>query len=403
MIDTLTKEEREFLNRDPKNQNRNFIFVQNVDHWHELSKISDKNTAFVFYNWDEGFSLNYEGVCTIFVINCAASTLSGTGHVEVYRSSLDVCLSMTAFFIHSNASITHSVRAIAHYSTIRCHASSQVEAHYSSVLAFSRSKITAERGTTVNASDFSQVIALQDCRVLTTGQVNVCAYDNSSVYAIGRSTVIFSYAWEGVAIIGGTAFATYLGDGDVSVYDTAMLRADHNGDIRLFDYSTLVGTATPTQVVATANIVNPLKNQETIYVAPLSAKDTLNSWLSTKGIAVNDGTVTLYKRVSHDFKTQEDTENETHWEIGKTLEVPNWNIRGECGEGKFHACLSPMMCLRYRDSPGDRWIAVQVEVNDIHIFRHPNFTDKVAFRKGKVLYEVDVAGKKIGHDRNRVH
>ncbi len=119
-------------------------------------------------------------------------------------------------------------------------------------------------------------------------------------------------------------------------------------------------------------------------------------YLEREGIAVNKGKVVLFKRVSKDYKTQEGTSNETSWNIGKSIEHPNWNpMEEECGAGKFHACSRPFFCDEFRNEEGDRYIAIEIAVKDLYEWKNPSYPHKIAFRKGKVLYECDRYGNKI--------
>ena len=103
----------------------------------------------------------------------------------------------------------------------------------------------------------------------------------------------------------------------------------------------------------------------------------------------------MYKKVSKDFKTQENTRNETHWEIGKTLDHPNWSpSTQECGEGKFHACSYPYFCDEFRNLPNDRYVAIEIDIQDLYSWPNPSYPTKIAFRKGTVLYECDKYGNK---------
>jgi hypothetical protein len=106
--------------------------------------------------------------------------------------------------------------------------------------------------------------------------------------------------------------------------------------------------------------------------------------------------VTLYKRVSKDFQTQEGTSNETTWTIGATLTIPKWDKSRECGEGKFHACSRPYFCDQFRSDKGDRYIAVKINLEDLHEWKdNPEYPYKIAFKSGTVLYECDKFGKEI--------
>jgi hypothetical protein len=107
-------------------------------------------------------------------------------------------------------------------------------------------------------------------------------------------------------------------------------------------------------------------------------------------------TVILYKKVSTDFKTQEGTKNETLWQLGTTVTHPKWNpARSECGEGKFHACSRPYFCDEFRNLKGDRYIAIEIKLSDLHEWTaNPEYPHKIGFREGRVLYECDKWGKK---------
>ena len=102
---------------------------------------------------------------------------------------------------------------------------------------------------------------------------------------------------------------------------------------------------------------------------------------------VVDNYVTLYKRVSHDLKTQEGTVNETLWAPGTTLEVPNWDPASkECGPGKFHGCARPEWCDIFRSRKDDKYVSVRVHVDDLYQWPdRPRFPQKIAFRKGTVI------------------
>jgi len=119
-------------------------------------------------------------------------------------------------------------------------------------------------------------------------------------------------------------------------------------------------------------------------------------WFDNNGIKKTKH-ITLYKKVSNAFKTQEGTENETLWEIGSTVTHPNWSPAGsECGAGKFHACSRPYFCDEFRNEDGDKYIAVKIKKEDLHEWPKPNpsYPHKIAFREGTVLYECDKYGTK---------
>ena len=107
------------------------------------------------------------------------------------------------------------------------------------------------------------------------------------------------------------------------------------------------------------------------------------------------GKAIVYKRVSEDFKTQENTANETIWTPGTKMEHPSWNPVQECGGGKFHACSRPYFCDEFRSGSKDRYVAIEIKVVDTHQFKNPSYPHEIAFRRGKVLYECDRFGDEI--------
>jgi hypothetical protein len=119
-------------------------------------------------------------------------------------------------------------------------------------------------------------------------------------------------------------------------------------------------------------------------------------WFERNNIAKKEKVI-LYKRVSEDFKTQENTSNETLWTIGSIVEHSAWNPKdNECGEGKFHACSRPYFCDEFRNQPEDRYIAIQIFRGDLFEWKNnPEYLYKIGFRKGTVIYECDRYGKKI--------
>ena len=123
----------------------------------------------------------------------------------------------------------------------------------------------------------------------------------------------------------------------------------------------------------------------------------INCWFERNGVRKSKKII-LYKRVSEDFKTQENTKNETLWDIGTTVSHPNWNpAENECGEGKFHACSRAYFCDEFRGKAKDRYIAISVKIEDTYEWGEtpPQYPHKIGFREGYVLYECNRYGDKI--------
>ena len=106
--------------------------------------------------------------------------------------------------------------------------------------------------------------------------------------------------------------------------------------------------------------------------------------------------VILFKRVSKDFKTQEDIPNETLWAIDSTVEHKEWKPESdECGAGKFHAVSRPYFGDEFRSTQGDKYVAIEIKIEDLYEWKKPEYPHKIGFRAGKVLYECDRYGNKI--------
>jgi len=72
------------------------------------------------------------------------------------------------------------------------------------------------------------------------------------------------------------------------------------------------------------------------------------------------------------------------------------NSQEECGEGKFHACSRPYFCDGFRNKTGDRYIAIEVNKEDLFEWKkNPTCIHKIVFKKCKVLYQCDKFGKRI--------
>ncbi len=155
----------------------------------------------------------------------------------------------------------------------------------------------------------------------------------------------------------------------------------------------LFGFAVAILIVKTLKVIKKAKTA-TIVRPKLAAGAA--GWLEGQGVVVESGAVVLYKRVSKDWQTQENTKNATTWAVGSTLTHPSWNPKGgECGEGKFHACSRAYFCDEFREKKDDRYVAISVKKKDLYAWPNPSYQHKIAFRAGTVLYECDRHGKKI--------
>lgn len=190
----------------------------------------------------------------------------------------------------------------------------------------------------------------------------------------------------------GNASVEAWGNASVKAWENASVEARENASIRLFQASGGVNLSLfgySIAVVPKSLKIKIKKKSKQSYIHRVAEAE---DWLERNGIK-KAKYITLYKRVSKDFKTQEGTKNETQWKIGTTVEHPNWNPRsGECGEGKYHACSRPYFADEFRSKPDDKYIAIKIVREDTYAWPSPSYPHKIGFRKGRVLYECDRFG-----------
>ena len=148
-------------------------------------------------------------------------------------------------------------------------------------------------------------------------------------------------------------------------------------------------------LIAKAKVV---RKSKTCTVITPKKPSTTKAWTEEEGVEIKVKFAIVYKRVSKDWKTQEGTRNETAWPVGADMKHPAYEPKTqECGAGKFHACSKPYFCDEFRSTKGDRYIAIKVPVASLHYWgTNASYPHKVAFGEGKVMYECDRFGKKVG-------
>ncbi len=250
----------------------------------------------------------------------------------------------------------------------------------SSVVAWGNSSVEARENSSVEARGNSSVEARGNSSVVAWGNSSVVAWENSSVEARENSYVV---ARE-------NSYVVARENSYVVARENSSVVAWGNVGVHLFsDYATVVLFMFSVCWKLAKGKITKESDNATI----ITPKYT--NWFDTNGIEKTKA-VTLYKRVSKDFKTQEGTPNETLWSIGSTLEHPNWNPKDdECGEGKYHACSRPFFCDEFRSEKDDKYIALEVALADTYEWKNPSYPHKIAFRKGTVLYQCNKMGNKI--------
>ena len=283
--------------------------------------------------------------------------------IEIRSKPEDRYIQVTKAWESSRVVARDSSRVVARdSSSVEAWDSSSVEARdSSSVEAWGSSTVEARESSSVEAWESSRVEARDSSSVEARESSSVVARDSSRVEARESSSV---EAWGSVGV--------HLEGVDVTVllYGFAVCWKKAQGTIK--------------KESETATIIEPI------------FKEGVTRWCENEAIKVDNGKVIVFKRVSKKWQTQEGTKNETIWEPGKTLEHHDWRPNEEeCGEGKYHACSRAYFCDEFRNLGDDRYVALEVAIEDMYAWPRPSYPHKIAFRKCKVLHECDQWGDKI--------
>jgi hypothetical protein len=307
--------------------------------------------------------------------------------VEAWGNSSVVARGNSSVVARENSSVVargnSSVVAWGNSSVVARGNSSVVARENSSVEAWENSSVVAWGNSSVVARENSSVVARENSSVVARENSSVVAWENSSVEAWGNSSVV---ARENSSVVARE-------NSSVVARENSSVEARGNSVVRAFsNFSKIVLFGFSVAIVIPSITVKIEKKSEHAYIQHVQEQ----GWFERNGVDKTP-TVILYKRVSHDFKTQENTENETVWTIGSTVTHPAWNPKSEeCGKGKFHACSKPYFCDEFRTTPKDRYIALSVKLEDTHAWEeNPQYPYKIALKEAKVLYECNRFGKEI--------
>ena len=203
----------------------------------------------------------------------------------------------------------------------------------------------------------------------------------------------------------GQATVRAYGSSTVTAYGSSTVTACDSSTVRACDSSTVTACGSSTvRAYGAAVVTKESRRARTRKASPWAqvvtrkrAKvRTVADWVACNGAEARGRFLTLYKRVSAKWETQEGTPNATCWVPGATPEHPAWDPKGsECGAGKFHACAHPWQCEEFRQTPGDRYVAIRVAKADCYVWPNAGYPSKIAFRKGAVLHECDANGKEL--------
>ena len=275
----------------------------------------------------------------------------------------------------------------------RASGSATVEAWDSTTVeAWGSATVKARGSATVKARGSATVEAWDSATVEAWDSTTVEAWDSTTVEARGSATVKAS----GSATVKarGSATVEAWGSATVEAWGSATVEAWDSATVRLLSSIKSLILSGYCVLIKDISIKMNFKKSKNALVQNIKPM----SFFERDNIEFKNGKTILYKRVSNEFKTQEKTDNETSWIIGTIVEHKNYrpDIQ-ECGEGKFHACSRPFFCDEFRSNKGDKYIAIEILKKDLFEWTKstPSYPHKIAFRKGKVLYECDSFGREV--------
>ena len=115
-----------------------------------------------------------------------------------------------------------------------------------------------------------------------------------------------------------------------------------------------------------------------------------DTWAAHKGLDVTDGKAVVYKAVDADLNAGHNW-TVTAYPVGGTVEAPDWRPTRECGQG-LHFSPRPHLAFGYYTGKvgEERFLACEVDLAETVVL-----DDKVKARACRVLYEVDLHGRKV--------
>jgi len=226
-----------------------------------------------------------------------------------------------------------------------------------------------------------------------SGAVFIGAIFGSAKIGSVRDSVVINAIYDCVKIEKITDSARI---GIIADFTTVFVNSNDVTIERAFDYSLIVLENCNPSVLKKDKTVKIIKRPQKIDAM------TLKKWIKKYKVLDKGKKLILYKLVSQNFKTQEGTENETSWEVGKVVEHSNWTPENsECGGGKFHAVPQPFWADQFGWEKDDKYIAIGIEKKDCYLWKKdPSYPFKIAFRKGEVLYECDRWGNSKNERNN---
>ncbi len=348
------------------------IVIETQEEWDKIKEIkSDENVV----------------VVTPVRLNCDVNVF---GFLTINMLSSSFCLNALNL---SKITAQGFGKIIVHDAVVHAYDSTVVFAYNSDVFAFGSSIIYGFFSSSIRSFGSSKIFAFHSSHVLGSHYSKIFLHHDSSACVQDHCTVV------GI----NNSYITASGHCKIDLWDFAYASIDHFSSLSAHDFSCVRVLSSSCHLslfgFSTGIIHNSshftIKKEKNCVVKSIPF-DTDYDFFLKHSIPIKKDKAIIFKSVSENFETQEGMPNQTKWEIGKTLVCKNFNPQlSECGEKKFHGVSHPIFAFEFRSDPNDRFIAIEVKVSDTFQWTNPKYPHKIAFRKGKVLFECDITGRRI--------
>ena len=185
------------------------------------------------------------------------------------------------------------------------------------------------------------------------------------------------------------------GSATVHAYDSATVRAYDSATVTAYGSARVTAYDSATVHAGRYVAVHLHSARATIsggVVIDVSALDLADAatWCDMQGVDVADGQAVVFKAADARLASGYGTT----YPIGETVTAPDWQPIAECGSG-LHFGPTPGHAQAYYQGEGTpRFLACSIDVSEA--VGLTGGTAKIKARSCRVLYEVDLAGRRIG-------
>lgn len=207
----------------------------------------------------------------------------------------------------------------------------------------------------VYALGFGQVTATEKSRVVARGRTRVSANGNSYVEVHDDSAVVLHE--QAIAVAHDTSSVTVESRHALAkAYGTTTVDA-HYGRVILGQYAVVRRHSDDVQIKGTGTIVDVTSLGDT--------EKNVEAWAARYGATITDGRITLFKAVDSNLVAGQGYRPITYV-IGENITALDWRPDNRCGGG-LHLSPSITDAKTYRDRPGDRYLRVTTNAEDVRI------------------------------------